>query len=113
MDKPFRFAIPESIYSVLDWFTEALELEVRRFGNSGVEFSVEGPRSRTLHGSDGHATVMEIVILGFRTLGKPIPSDWAPEYLHRWNGGCVGTAGIRDGVSIRGAWRLDSRMGDF
>ena len=79
MDKPFRFAIPESIYSVLDWFTEALELEVRRFGNSGVEFSVEGPRSRIFHGSDGHAAVMEIVILGFRTLGKPIPSDWAPE----------------------------------
>ena len=79
MDKPFRFAIPEFMSSVLDWFTEALELEVRRFGNSGVEFSVEGPRSRTLHGSDGHATVMEIVILGFRTLGKPIPSDWAPE----------------------------------
>ena len=66
--------------SVLDWFTEALELEVRRFGNSGVEFSVEGPRPRTLHGSDGNTTVMEIVILGFRTLGKPIPSDWAPEY---------------------------------
>ena len=80
MDKPFRFAIPEFMSSVLDWFTEALELEVRRFGNSGVEFSVEGPRSRTLHGSDGHTTVMEIVILGFRTLGKPIPSDWAPEY---------------------------------
>ena len=79
MDKPFRFAIPESLSGVLDWFTEALELEVRRFGNSGVEFSVEGPRSRTLHGSDGHTTVMEIVILGFRTLGKPIPSDWAPE----------------------------------
>ena len=79
MDKPFRFAIPESMSSVLDWFTEALELEVRRFGNSGVEFSVEGPRPRTLHGSDGNTTVMEIVILGFRTLGKPIPSDWAPE----------------------------------
>ena len=80
MDKPFRFAIPEFMSSVLDWFTEALELEVRRFGNSGVEFSVEGPRPRTLHGSDGNTTVMEIVILGFRTLGKPIPSDWAPEY---------------------------------
>ena len=79
MDKPFRFAIPEFMSSVLDWFTEALELEVRRFGNSGVEFSVEGPRPRTLHGSDGNTTVMEIVILGFRTLGKPIPSDWAPE----------------------------------
>ncbi len=80
MDKPFRFAIPESISRVLDWFAEALELEVRRLGNPGVEFSVEGPRSRTLHGSDGKATVMEIVIMGFRTLGKPIPSDWAPEY---------------------------------
>jgi hypothetical protein len=79
MDKPFRFAIPESIYSVLDWFTKALELEVRRLGNPGVEFYVEGPRSRTLHGSDGHVAVMEIVILGFRTFGKPIPSDWAPE----------------------------------
>jgi hypothetical protein len=80
MDKPFRFAIPEAISRVLDWFTEALELEVRRLGNPGVELSVEGPRSRTLHGSDGNTTVMEIVILGFRTLGKPIPSDWAPEY---------------------------------
>jgi hypothetical protein len=68
MDKAFRFAIPEFMSSVLDWFTEALELEVRRFGNSGVEFSVEGPRPRTLHGSDGNTTVMEIVILGFRTL---------------------------------------------
>ena len=73
MDKPFRFAIPESMSSVLDWFTEALELEVGRFGNSGVEFSVEGPRSRTLHGSDGHTTVMEIVILGFRTFGQAHP----------------------------------------
>jgi hypothetical protein len=75
MDKPFRFAIPESISSVLNWFTEALELEVRRLGNPGVEFSVEGPRPRTLHRADGNTTVMEIVILGFRTYGKPIPSD--------------------------------------
>jgi hypothetical protein len=82
MEEPFGFMIPEKFVPVLSWFSEKLRLLCDRPhpGNPEVELHMEGPRSKKLEGPGGDTTVIEIAMIGFRTKGPSIPSDWAPEH---------------------------------
>ena len=82
MEEPFGFMIPESFVDVLHWFTEKLRLLCDRPhpGSPEIELYLEGPRAVKLGRPGDDTTVTEMVLIGFRTKGPPIPSDWAPEY---------------------------------
>jgi hypothetical protein len=82
VEEPFGFIIPESFGDVLHWFTERLRLLCDRPhpGSPEVELYLEGPRAKKIGSPGDDTTVTEIVLIGFRTKGSPIPSDWEPEY---------------------------------
>ena len=82
MEEPFGFMIPETFVHVLYWFAEKLRLLCDRPhpGSPEIELYLEGPRTKKLGSPGDDTTVTEIVLIGFRTKGAPIPSDWAPEY---------------------------------
>ena len=82
MEEPFGFMIPETFVHVLNWFAEKLRLLCDRPhpGSPEIELYLEGPRAVKLGSPGDDTTVTEIVMIGFRTKGPPIPSDWAPEY---------------------------------
>jgi hypothetical protein len=78
MGEWFTFNFPENMGGGLNWFIEALRplMDVEHDGSPTVALSTEGPKSKKLTGPDGDIVVTEIVIMGFRTKGAPIPSDW-------------------------------------
>jgi hypothetical protein len=82
MEEPFGFMIPETFVHVLYWFAEKLRLLCDRPhpGSPEIELYLEGPRTKKLGSPGDDATVTEMVLIGVRTKGAPIPSDWAPEY---------------------------------
>lgn len=83
MEEHFDFDIPERLPGVVGWFSEKLErqLEVEHPGNPSVTLRMETPSTRRLGGPGSNVVVFEIVVMGYRTKGAPIRSDWEPEHL--------------------------------
>ncbi len=76
------FNIPDHYLNVQYWFKETLETytEVEHQGIPWMKLQMIGPRTTRISGPDGDVSVNEIVMLGFRTKGEPIPSDLEPKY---------------------------------
>ena len=52
-------------------------------------------------------TVTKMVLIGFRTKGSPIPSDWAPDYC------TVGWENVREPLGPVMQFRFDARPRDL
>lgn len=72
------FDIPDHYPNVLRWFKETLETytEVEYQGTPWMKLHMIGPRTTRISGPDGDVSVDEIVMLGIRTSGPLIPTDW-------------------------------------